>query len=149
MMLGTAASTSTNEVSGRRSRAGAYSVTNSAVQIDTGTAITSAITAMMTVPTNAAHTPKCPNSGCQTDRVKNPKPATRRALHARTERKIPIRTMSPNVSAPLARTTARKRRSEGLRRETGRTRGSSDRIDGSVTWTDTDVVHTTPLDMRL
>ncbi len=60
MRLGTAASRSTSDVSGRRSRGGAYSVMNSAVQIATGTAMTSAMTAMSTVPSSADHTPNCP-----------------------------------------------------------------------------------------
>ena len=48
--LGTAASRSTSAVSGSRILSGEYSVMNSAVAIEIGTAINSAITAMMTVP---------------------------------------------------------------------------------------------------
>src|SRR5262249_39039851 len=105
MMLGIAASTSTNDVSGRRIRGGAYSVTNSAAHIATGTAITKAITAIRNVPSSAAHTPKRPVSGVHTDFVKNDKPVAWSASHDLRTRNNPIKAMSVSVRIPLVRTT--------------------------------------------
>ena len=56
-----------NDVSGRRSRAGAYSVTNSAEQIATGTAMIRAMIAMRNVPSSADHTPNWPWPGCHVE----------------------------------------------------------------------------------
>ncbi len=59
MMLGTAASRSISEVSGRRQARGAYSVMKSAAPMATGTANTSATTAISTVSTMTAPIPNC------------------------------------------------------------------------------------------
>jgi len=96
-----------NDVSGRRNRAGAYSVTNNAAQIAIGTASASAINAMRNVPRSADHTPNCPVSGVHTDFVKNDHPVLLSASHDRIRRNNPISAISASVSTPLARAPAR------------------------------------------
>ena len=74
MMLGSAASRSTSDVSVPRSHGGAYSLMNSAMATPSGTPIVIATAAMITVPASRPEDPKRPIVGFQTLVVKNPDP---------------------------------------------------------------------------
>ena len=102
MMLGTAASTSTNEVSGRRSRAGAYSVTNSAVQIETGTAITERDHRDEDRAEQRGPHAELPELRLPDGRREEAEPGDSQRVPRADERNSPISTMSASVSAPLA-----------------------------------------------
>ena len=71
MMLGIAASRSTEEVRMRRILAGEYSLMNKASPIAKGTATSSETVAMMMVPMSNPNTPKSPTVGFHTLVVKN------------------------------------------------------------------------------
>ena len=73
-MLGTAAIRSTIEISVGLSRAGAYSLMNSAVSNASGNAITMATSATSKVPRSTAEIPIRSCSGSQSLSVKNEKP---------------------------------------------------------------------------
>ncbi len=78
-MLGMAAMRSSRETIGRRNLRGAYSDTNNAVQIDSGTATTSATLAMRIVPNSTAPTPNVFELGNHWVSVKKDRPTFRRA----------------------------------------------------------------------
>ena len=111
-----AASRSTVLVRNRRILSGAYSVMNSAVVIDTGTARASATSAIWNVYDSTAAMPNDPPwSGSHCVSVKNEKPATRKASMPCTVRNVPMRAMTIKVVEPAEVATARYTRSPLLR----------------------------------
>ncbi len=107
MMLGTAAIRSISAISGRRSRCGAYSETKIAVASATGTAITSAIAAMMTPFGSSVAIPNRLAAGIQVFVVKKLNPALWKALVARSTRNSAISPVMTSTAAPADRSTPR------------------------------------------
>ncbi len=79
MMLGTAASNSMVVATGRLSQGGQSWVRKIAMPSDTGTPITSAMSAVVRVPTTATHAPYWSRCTSQTLDVMKPSPNSRKA----------------------------------------------------------------------
>jgi hypothetical protein len=88
---------------------GAYSLTKSAVPMDTGTATTRAMRAMVTVPSRADSTPKRGWAPVvwKPVVVKKARPIFSNAGHAWMKRNSPIRKRMRKVAPPATRTTIR------------------------------------------
>ncbi|CAB4533817.1 unannotated protein [freshwater metagenome] len=112
MMLGMAASRSTEDVRMRRILAGEYSLMNKASPIAKGTATMSETVAMMIVPMSSPNTPKSPTVGFHTLVVKNEtKPAFCNAGTALIAKNRAVPPMMNRLTAAALAQSVRKMRS--------------------------------------